>query len=71
MSFGCGRQRILAWGGAKLTRRTWPEGEIPLTHGRLGSADDVADAVLFLGSGRSRHIGGTPIGSDGGQGLLR
>jgi NAD(P)-dependent dehydrogenase (short-subunit alcohol dehydrogenase family) len=31
----------------------------------------VADAILFLGSERSRHITGTPIWIDGGQSLLR
>jgi NAD(P)-dependent dehydrogenase (short-subunit alcohol dehydrogenase family) len=49
----------------------WPEGEIPLTDGQSGSADDVAEAVLFLASDRSRHITGTPIWIDGGQSLLR
>jgi NAD(P)-dependent dehydrogenase (short-subunit alcohol dehydrogenase family) len=49
----------------------WPEGEIPLTDGRSGSAEDVAETVLFLASDRSRHITGTPIWIDGGQSLLR
>ncbi|PZM12519.1 SDR family oxidoreductase [Rhizobium tubonense] len=49
----------------------WPEGEIPLTDGKSGSAEDVAEAVLFLASERSRHITGTPIWIDGGQSLLR
>ena len=49
----------------------FPEGDIPLTHGKKGKAQDVADAVLFLASDASRHITGTPIWIDGGQSLLR
>lgn len=49
----------------------FPEGDIPLTGGRSGKAQDVADAVLFLASDSSRHITGTPIWIDGGQSLLR
>lgn len=49
----------------------YPEGEIPLTDGRSGSADEVAEAILFLAGNRSRHITGTPIWIDGGQSLLR
>jgi NAD(P)-dependent dehydrogenase (short-subunit alcohol dehydrogenase family) len=49
----------------------FPEGDIPLTGGEPGKAEDVADTVLFLASGRSRHITGTPIWIDGGQSLLR
>ena len=49
----------------------FPEGDIPLTDGRKGKAEDVADAVLFLASDASRHITGTPIWIDGGQSLLR
>ncbi|MDB5586809.1 MAG: 3-oxoacyl-[acyl-carrier-protein] reductase [Devosia sp.] len=49
----------------------FPEGDIPLTDGAKGKAQDVADAVLFLASNASRHITGTPIWIDGGQSLLR
>ena len=49
----------------------FPEGDIPLTGGKKGKAQDVADAVLFLASDASRHITGTPIWIDGGQSLLR
>lgn len=49
----------------------FPEGDIPLTGGKNGKAQDVADAVLFLASDASRHITGTPIWIDGGQSLLR
>lgn len=49
----------------------WPEGDIPVSHGKPGTADDVADAILFLASSKARHITGTPLWIDGGQGLLR
>jgi NAD(P)-dependent dehydrogenase (short-subunit alcohol dehydrogenase family) len=49
----------------------WPEGQIPLTSGKSGSAEEVADAVMFLVGNQSRHITGTPIWIDGGQSLLR
>ena len=49
----------------------WPEGEIPITGGKAGSSDDVAETILFLASERARHITGTPVWIDGGQGLLR
>ncbi|MBY3045383.1 SDR family oxidoreductase [Rhizobium leguminosarum] len=35
------------------------------------TADEVAETILFLASDRARHITGTPIWIDGGQGLLR
>lgn len=47
-----------------------PEGTVPLTDGRPGKAEDVADLVVFLASDRSRHISGTPIWIDGAQSLL-
>ena len=49
----------------------WPAGEIPLTDGKPGSAEEVAEAIFFLASDRSRHITGTPLWIDGGQSLLR
>ncbi|NVP58341.1 SDR family oxidoreductase [Mycoplana rhizolycopersici] len=49
----------------------WPEGQVPITGGRPGTAGDVAEVVLFLASDRSKHITGSPIWVDGGQGLLR
>jgi NAD(P)-dependent dehydrogenase (short-subunit alcohol dehydrogenase family) len=48
----------------------YPEGSIPLTKGKPGRAEDVADLVVFLASDRSRHVTGTPIWIDGGQSLL-
>lgn len=49
----------------------YPEGKIPLTDGRPGSADDVARLVEFLASPASRHITGTEVWIDGGQSLLQ
>jgi NAD(P)-dependent dehydrogenase (short-subunit alcohol dehydrogenase family) len=48
----------------------YPEGTVPLTEGKPGKADDVAELVLFLASDRSRHITGTPIWIDGAQSLM-
>jgi NAD(P)-dependent dehydrogenase (short-subunit alcohol dehydrogenase family) len=49
----------------------FPEGEIPLTDGTPGKAEDVADLVLFLSSDASKHISGTEIWIDGAQSLLQ
>lgn len=49
----------------------WPEGDIPITGGEAGLSEDVADLVVFLAGDKSRHITGTPVWIDGGQGLLR
>ena len=48
----------------------YPEGQIPLTDGVPGRAEDVADLVAFLASDNSRHISGTPVWIDGAQSLL-
>lgn len=48
----------------------YPEGRIPLTDGKPGSAEQVAQLVLFLASDDSRHITGTPVWIDGGQSLM-
>ncbi len=49
----------------------FPEGEIPLTDGTPGTAEEVAQLVLFLASDASRHISGTEIWIDGAQSLLQ
>jgi NAD(P)-dependent dehydrogenase (short-subunit alcohol dehydrogenase family) len=49
----------------------WPEGQVPITGGAPGRAENVADAIVFLASDRARHITGSPLWIDGGQGLLR
>lgn len=48
----------------------YPEGSIPLTRGKPGKAQQVADLVVFLASERSSHITGTEIFIDGGQSLI-
>lgn len=46
------------------------EGIVPLTGGRPGKAEQVAQLVLFLASDASDHITGTEIWIDGGESLL-
>jgi len=46
------------------------KGTVPLTGGRPGTAQQVAELALFLASERSSHITGTPIWIDGAQSLL-
>jgi NAD(P)-dependent dehydrogenase (short-subunit alcohol dehydrogenase family) len=48
----------------------YTEGSIPLTRGKPGRAEQVADLVHFLASDRSSHITGTEIWIDGGQSLV-
>jgi len=49
----------------------FPEGEMPLTDGKPGSAEQVARLVLFLASDASDHITGTEIWIDGAESLLK
>jgi NAD(P)-dependent dehydrogenase (short-subunit alcohol dehydrogenase family) len=49
----------------------FPEGEIPLTDGKPGSSEQVAELVHFLASDASSHITGTEVWIDGGQSLLQ
>jgi len=56
--------------GAAEVPSDFPDGEIPLTDGRPGTSQDVADLALFLAGDRSRHISGTPVWIDGAESLL-
>ena len=49
----------------------FPAGEIPLTDGRKGTSEDVAELMYFLASDASRHVTGTEVFIDGAQSLLR
>lgn len=48
----------------------FPEGEIPLTGGKPGQPEQVAELVLFLASDDASLITGTEIWIDGGESLL-
>jgi NAD(P)-dependent dehydrogenase (short-subunit alcohol dehydrogenase family) len=48
----------------------YPAGKIPLTGDNPGTAEDVAELVLFLLSDRAKHITGSPVWIDGAQSLL-
>lgn len=49
----------------------YPEGTVPLTKGRPGTAEQVARLVLFLASDASDHITGTEVWIDGAESLLQ
>jgi NAD(P)-dependent dehydrogenase (short-subunit alcohol dehydrogenase family) len=49
----------------------FPEGKVPLTHGKPGRVEQVAQLVLFLASDASSHISGTEVFIDGAQSLLQ
>ncbi len=49
----------------------FPEGTVPLTHGKPGRAHDVAQLAAFLLSDQARHITGTEVFIDGAQSLLQ
>jgi len=49
----------------------FPEGSMPLTDGKMGTAEQVARLVLFLASDASDHITGTEIWIDGAESLLK
>ena len=49
----------------------YPQGSIPLTDGRPGTAGQVAEAIWFLCSGAATHITGAEIFIDGAESLLQ
>ncbi len=49
----------------------FPQGTVPLTKGKPGSAEQVANLVLFLASDDASHISGTEIWIDGAESLLQ
>jgi NAD(P)-dependent dehydrogenase (short-subunit alcohol dehydrogenase family) len=49
----------------------FPAGKIPLTDGKPGTSEQVAQLVLFLASDASSHITGTPVWIDGAESLLQ
>ena len=49
----------------------FPEGKVPLTDGKPGTSEQVAQLVLFLASDASSHITGTEMWIDGGESLLK
>lgn len=49
----------------------FPEGQIPLTDGVPGKAEQVASLVFFLAGDESSHITGTEVWIDGAQSLLQ
>ncbi|MBR8840604.1 MAG: SDR family oxidoreductase [Stigonema ocellatum SAG 48.90 = DSM 106950] len=49
----------------------FPEGKIPLTDGKPGTSEQVAQLVLFLASDVSSHITGTEVWIDGAESLLK
>lgn len=53
------------------TLAEYPEGPVPLTKGRPGRPEQVAELVKFLFSDASAHISGTEVWIDGAQSLLQ
>jgi NAD(P)-dependent dehydrogenase (short-subunit alcohol dehydrogenase family) len=49
----------------------YPAGSVPLTDGQPGTAEQVAELVLFLVSDRAGHVTGTPVWIDGAESLLQ
>lgn len=53
------------------TQVEFPEGKIPLTDGKMGTPEQVAQLTIFLASDCASHITGTPVWIDGAQSLLQ
>lgn len=49
----------------------YPEGRIPLTGGKPGMPEQVAEVVVFLASDAASHVTGTEIWIDGAESLLQ
>jgi NAD(P)-dependent dehydrogenase (short-subunit alcohol dehydrogenase family) len=49
----------------------FPKGVVPLTRGKAGKPEQVADLILFLSSDASSHITGTEMWIDGAESLLQ
>ena len=49
----------------------FPEGSIPLTDGKPGTAGQVAELIWFLCSGMATHISGAEVFIDGAESLLQ
>lgn len=49
----------------------FPEGHVPLTDGRPGSAGQVAELIWYLCSDIATHITGAEVFIDGAESLLR
>jgi len=54
----------------KIEVKPKPEPRIPLTRGKPGTSEQVAELVLFLASDASSHITGTPVWIDGAESLV-
>lgn len=52
------------------TPTVFPEGRIPLTGGKPGTSEQVAQLILFLVSDAASHITGTEVWIDGAESLL-
>jgi NAD(P)-dependent dehydrogenase (short-subunit alcohol dehydrogenase family) len=55
---------------AIFPRVTFHDGKIPLTGGKPGTAEQVAELVLFLSSDAASHITGTEMWIDGAESLM-
>lgn len=49
----------------------FPEGDVPITGGAPGSAQQVAQLIAFLASPQASHVTGTEVYVDGAQSLLQ